>query len=290
MAWQRKIPFGYQMRGGVIECHPREASAVQNIFTQYLAGASYLAIAKEMVRQGVHYHQRTAEWNKNMVKRILENGKYLGMDPYPRIVQDEDFYAARLLRTDKNTYALCPAQVEPVRGKVVCGVCGARMVRDTKSHGQRRWRCQGPECGQVVRIEDEALYEMVYQRLRDLVEDLELLTPTPTPQVEMSADARRIQNELNLALNRSAGDVEYIKMLAFAAATEQYAALPDPTPGHKLEALKERLKSGGIDTDILNDLLKSAVQAIRIISNQEIEFLLVNNRVLKCKGKEVSNL
>lgn len=79
-------------------------------------------------------------------------------------------------------------------------------------------------------------------------------------------------------------------MLAFAAATEQYAALPDPTPGHKLEVLKERLKSGGIDTDILNDLLKSAVQAIRIISNQEIEFLLVNNRVLKCKGKEESNL
>lgn len=269
---------------------PKRGFSGSKYFHTISGGSLLFSNRKGDGQAGVHYHQRTAEWNKNMVKRILENSKYLGMDPYPRIVQDEDFYAARLLRTDKNTYALCPAQVEPVRGKVVCGVCGARMVRDTKSHGQRRWRCQGPECGQVVRIEDEALYEMVYQRLRDLVEDLELLTPTPTPQVEMSADARRIQNELNLALNRSAGDVEYIKMLAFAAATEQYAALPDSTPGHKLEALKERLKSEGIDMDILNDLLKSAVQVIRIISNQEIEFLLVNNRVLKCKGKEESNL
>lgn len=290
MAWQRKIPFGYQMRGGVIECHPREAQAVQNIFTQYLAGASYLAIAKEMARRGVHYHQCTAEWNKNMVKRILENDKYLGMNPYPRIIQDEDFYAVRLLRTDKNTYALCPAQLEPVRGKVVCGACGARMTWDTKSHGQRRWRCQGPECGQVVRIGDEALCEMVDQLLYQVAQKPELLTHLPAHGTELDADARRIQNELNLALNRSAGDVGYIKMLAFAAAAERYAALPDPVPGHKLETLKERLKLGRIDTDILNDLLKSAVQAIRIISNQEIELLLVNNRVLKCKGKEISNL
>ena len=73
MAWQRKIPFGYEVRGGLIQPHPQEADAVRYIFRQYQAGASLLAIAEDMTRQGIRYHRHTAEWNKNMVKRILEN-------------------------------------------------------------------------------------------------------------------------------------------------------------------------------------------------------------------------
>ena len=63
MAWQRKIPFGYMIEGGVTQPHPREADAVRYIFGQYLAGASLLAIAEDMTRQGIRYHQHTAEWN-----------------------------------------------------------------------------------------------------------------------------------------------------------------------------------------------------------------------------------
>ena len=33
MAWQRKIPFGYQMRGGIGEADPQEAGTLQAIFT-----------------------------------------------------------------------------------------------------------------------------------------------------------------------------------------------------------------------------------------------------------------
>ena len=80
MAWQRKIPFGYMICGGLILPHPQEADAVRYIFGQYLAGASLLTIAEGMTRQDIRYHQHTAEWNKNMVKRILENAKYTGAD------------------------------------------------------------------------------------------------------------------------------------------------------------------------------------------------------------------
>ena len=80
MAWQRKIPFGYEVRGGLIQPHPQEADVVRHIFGQYLAGASLLTIAEGMTQCGPRYHQHTAEWNKNMVKRILENAKYTGVD------------------------------------------------------------------------------------------------------------------------------------------------------------------------------------------------------------------
>ena len=98
MAWQRKIPFGYQVQNGRINCHPEEAELVRAIFSRYLLGGSYSQIADEMTQQGVRYHQHTAQWNKHMVKRILENERYLGMDGYPQLVTDEEFLAVRLRR------------------------------------------------------------------------------------------------------------------------------------------------------------------------------------------------
>lgn len=84
MAWQRKTPFGYQIQNGRITCHPEEAESVRYIFSHYLLGNSYNQIADEMAQQGVRYHQHTAQWNKHMVKRILENERYLGLDGYAK--------------------------------------------------------------------------------------------------------------------------------------------------------------------------------------------------------------
>ena len=73
MAWQRKIPFGYTMKKGEIQCSPTESAAVKEIFRLYADGMAYSKIAAEMMRRGLRYHSHTAEWNKHMVKRILEN-------------------------------------------------------------------------------------------------------------------------------------------------------------------------------------------------------------------------
>ena len=82
MAWQRKTPFGYMIQNGEIIRHPQERGAVRDIFARYLLGESYSQIAGEMERLGIRYHQHTPQWNKHMVKRILENERYLGAGGY----------------------------------------------------------------------------------------------------------------------------------------------------------------------------------------------------------------
>lgn len=96
MAWQRKTPFGYMVRDGETVPCPTEADAVQDIFTRYLAGATYNEIAERMSRGNTPYHQHTSQWNKHMIKRILENGKYLGTGGYPRLISDDEFLAVQL--------------------------------------------------------------------------------------------------------------------------------------------------------------------------------------------------
>ena len=199
MAWQRKIPFGYQVQNGRINCHPEEAELVRAIFSRYLLGGSYSQIADEMTQQGVRYHQHTAQWNKHMVKRILENERYLGMDGYPQLVTDEEFLAVRLRRGEQNTYAPCPSEIIPIRDKAVCALCGEKMARDTKSRGRPRWRCKNPECGGSVYLDDSIILERVVQKLKVLAHSPECIRlPKAAPA---STDALRIENELALCFN-----------------------------------------------------------------------------------------
>ena len=194
MAWQRKTPFGYQIQNGRITCHPEEAESVRYIFSHYLLGSSYNQIADEMAQQGVRYHQHTAQWNKHMVKRILENERYLGLDGYPRLIADEEFLAVRLRRGEQNTYAPCPSEILPIRDKAVCALCGEKMARDTKSHGRPCWRCKNPECGCSIYLDDSVILELVIQKLKELAKSPERIQlPQAAPA---STDALRIENEL----------------------------------------------------------------------------------------------
>lgn len=284
MAWQRKIPFGYIIEGGVTQPHPREADAVRYIFGQYLAGASLLVIAEDMTRQGPRYHQHTPAWNKNMVKRVLENAKYTGAEGYPPLVSNEDFAAARCQRSSRNTYAPLSNEVRPILGKMACAGCGGRLARGTRSHGRVHWRCQ--DCGQSVSISDEALAEIVDRLLRELSQAPHLLTAPEPQQTEPNLEAVRLQNELTLALNRGGESPEYIKSLALAAAVLRYNQIPDPTPAHALEGLRAKLEQGPADTDTLSALLATAVRTVRLGPDKTVELELINGTIITEKKEE----
>lgn len=280
MAWQRKIPFGYMIRDGVIQPHTQESDTVRYIFGQYRAGASLLAIAEDMTRQGIRYHQHTAQWNKNMVKRILENRKYIGADGWPRLVSDEDFSAAQRQRTQRNTYAPLAAEIRPILDKIVCALCGGKMARGTRSHGRVHWKCQGPDCGQSISISDEVLAELIDERLQELARSPHLLTVPEPQRAAPTMDAIRLQNELTMAFNRGSEKPEYLKTLILAVAAQRYEQLPDPTPVHDMEWLRGRLEQGSADADALADLLTTATRAVRLTPDRKIELELVSGTII----------
>ena len=276
MAWQRKIPFGYQVRNGRINCHPEEAELVRAIFSRYLLGGSYSQIADEMTQQGVRYHQHNAQWNKHMVKRILENERYLGMDGYPQLVTDEEFLAVRLRRGEQNTYAPCPSEIIPIRDKAVCALCGEKMARDTKSHGRPRWRCKNPECGGSVYLDDSIILERVVQKLKVLAHSPACIQlPKAAPA---STDALRIENELALCFNRADINPEYMKTLIMAAAAERYAGLTftetyiTPGGGRLPPAFAERAKAlhHRLDKLLRQQRERSASQRTGALSQREL--------------------
>ena len=282
MAWQRKIPFGYTIRDGELTVSAMEADAVKNIYALDLDGLSYSKIAEEMMRRGIQYHQHTPEWNKHMVKRILENQKYLGADGYPRLIPDEDFLTAQFRREDKTTYTPCPAFISPIREKSRCGDCGAQMTRNTKSHGRPRWCCENASCGNTRSIRDEELRDAVEEQLRRLAAKPHLLNwDLWSAGKETSLEPVRLENEINHEFNRADASPEYLRVLILACVTEKYNELPDPTPRHRLCQLRERLENGQSDEAALHDLLTEAVRSIRITRHTKITLELMNGQIFE---------
>ena len=73
----RKQPFGYRRTLGEITILPEEAELVRFIFQCYSTGATLGELTKALCRQEIPYYAGRT-WNKNMVSRILEDGRYIG--------------------------------------------------------------------------------------------------------------------------------------------------------------------------------------------------------------------
>lgn len=101
MAKNRYLPFGYCIRNGEYTVHEQEAEYIRMIYLAYVAGASYQSLAVKMQESGVRYHTDSSDWNKHMVKRILENERYTGTAEFPAILSKELFDRVMRLRESK---------------------------------------------------------------------------------------------------------------------------------------------------------------------------------------------
>jgi len=274
MGWERNIPFGYRMEHTKMICEEREAETVRKIFEHYLGGESLAQIAKWLSGQTVRYHAHTTRWNKNMVKRIIEDGRYLGNGDYPEIVDKDAFLAARLMKADKiQPVSPCPEFIKPLRGRVICSVCGNRMRRHPSSRRKTRWICTNEDCRHTAIIQDEELKKEIDECLAALPLPLQLpavLTPKPDPK---GKDILRLENELTAAFNRGTESAEYMRTLIFALAAERYSAIPDITAEYEMNKLREELSEHEIDTDAL---ISKAVRRILLHRDAGVALELIN--------------
>ena len=96
----RKLPFGYHLENGEINVQEQEAQLVECIFQWYCDGESLKAVTERLSRQTVPFAEGRC-WNKNIVARILADGRYLGTCEYPEIIESETFLKAAGARKQK---------------------------------------------------------------------------------------------------------------------------------------------------------------------------------------------
>lgn len=276
MGKNRTMPFGYMMQNGTITTNPAEVLAVLTIFSEYMAGKSLNAIAKSM---GVPYSDKVG-WNKNMVKRVLENEKYLDNDTYPQLISDDIFRAVNERKSAKAT-SLCivPDELQEVRSLTVCKECGKRLFR-TKAE---LWDCRNSSCHPFLfKLTDEMLTGAVLNILNTVIANPSIIEAKATVSEYIpTAEIRCKQAEIDRAIDNGTKTAEEIKndILRLAELKYQHCTYSDVP--QKTELLKSLLVEKAQLNTLDTGLLKSCVKRIIVSHSCVIEAEFINGVIIK---------
>lgn len=191
MASNRKLPFGYKLEKGVVINHPVEHGEVQYIYAEYEVGATFQMLADEMQKKGIPY-DGSKPWNKNMIARILADPRYIGMEGYPQLITERQFYAIAERREKRST----PSQKTPMQ-KYLKRQYGIDAAEDVES-GIKTLLGSLSKNPQQIAI--------------------------PITQPDTCADVKALQNQMNTLLKAMPVDEVQAKQTAMRLAEAQYEA------------------------------------------------------------------
>lgn len=284
MAKNRTIPFGYCMKNGEITTEPKEVYAVATIFSEYLSGSSLLQIAKLMESEKISYTEDSTHWNKNMIKRIIENKKYLGTDKYPQIIDEDIFKRSNEKRVRKATRLnLISDDLQELRNRTYCSECGHKLSRIGGNSKYEKWDCRNPDCYKLeFRLTDQMIIGAVLNVLNSAIANPSLLelggeisTYSPT------ADVIRKQNEINHMTDSAQADFDRVKAEIFKLAEMKYDCCTYNESPQKTEELRNLLENNK-QLNILDiGLFKACVSRIWISHFCTIEVELINGVRIK---------
>lgn len=227
----RKQPFGYRMTLGEITIQSEEAELVRFIFQGYSTGATLGELTKTLCRQEIPYYEGRS-WNKNMVSRILEDGRYVGEKGYPALIEPEQLRTA----AEKRTARARPPQKTPAQ-KTLRRLCGA------------------PPSERVEKIVTSLLNELI--RCPDRIQ--------PAVSQQAAAACGKTREDLTSALERQPIDEDNARALLLQLAAEQYDAIGNT----EYETVRLRRLFTGCKpmTEPDAELLQSAVSKVRVTNN-----------------------
>lgn len=246
MPKNRVIPFGYCMKNGEITTEPKEVYAVATIFSEYLNGKSLSEIAKQMESEKIQYSEDATHWNKNMIKRIIENEKYLGTEKYPQIIDEDIFRQANEKRMRKaTTLCVISEDLQEIRNRTYCTECGHRLSRIGGNSKYEHWDCRNLDCYKLeYRLTDQMIIGAVLNVLNSAIANPSLLEmggeiSTYSP----NADVIRKQNEINQMTDSSQVDFDRVIAEIFKLAEMKYDCCSYNDSPQKTDEIKAILQN-----------------------------------------------
>ena len=210
----RFIPYGYTIRDGRTIIEHSEAQVIQDIFRSYIEGASLKEIADDLTSREIPYTEKTSTWDKARIARIIDNAKYIGLDEYDPII-DEDTYEEAVNTKIARQRGVIENECEAIsllRTKVKCAICGSPMTRRvcTKNRIKESWVCSNDECGCRVRISDTDLLQKITLLVNRIISNAELLVPHEREKQKDSPIVAGYQEDILYELSRENPSDEFI--------------------------------------------------------------------------------
>jgi len=182
------LPLGYVSNSDrEILIDKDEAEIVKKIFTMFDNGDNYAEIIRYMNLHNVKT-KRGNEFNKNSIKRLLINEKFIGVYIFkgekmpvklPQIIDDELFYRVqeKIKRRAKNPGRARAKTDYILSGKLYCGNCNENMVGQSSTSETKRkyyyYICKNritKTCNKE-RVQKDLIEDFVFSKTREILTD-----------------------------------------------------------------------------------------------------------------------
>ncbi len=163
----RMVSYGYEIKDGKLEIIEEEAKIVREIFQKYARGESLKTIADDLTEKKIIYFKNSYQWNKNLIKRILENQKYIGENDYPPILTLKEYEKTQLIKKDKEFKKKeLSEEIQFLKKIVKCQDCGNLCYRNVN----KKWLCKN-KCNDKNSITDSVLITSILKGSKQIIEN-----------------------------------------------------------------------------------------------------------------------
>lgn len=283
----RYIPFGYEITDGEISIIGRESEVVKNIYALYIQGMSYLDITNRLNLLPISYASDGRKWDKNIVKRILENPKYRGEKGYPPIITEETANTVNECRMKKFTpqSEADKSRGDEYRNKTVCGICGKNMVRLHAGSGKKKrlyWKCSNTDCdGHKRNFNEKMLNMLVADALNEIASDLTRIEFNPESGYEKDITVIQAHNEMIAVMENPQSDAQTMleKIMNLASAKFNLCEVGDNTA--ITDKIKEIMAVYSKQEMPDGKIIGKVVRKIKMYPDKEIEIELINGKKIR---------
>ena len=279
----RRFPYGYEMKNGVIVVCPSEADILRQIFADYIGGAFLKTIADRLTDEKVEYLPGKYDWNKNRIKRIIEDERYMGTDTYKSIIDKDIFLKANTTKDSRRTHVAGSVNADnrTLVKAVHCARCREKMMHrsDLSRSKNEFWCCQSKECGSWVKMTITELEDTVTKILNYLIDNPMLADSTDSQYTyEPSLEVQRMNNEIERMIRSLDSDRDAVQKLILECAAKKYDEYKNNQ--HIADRLKADLERTGPLSSYSPELFERTVSTVLIDQQGRVQLVLKNGTIV----------
>ena len=306
------ITYGYRLVDGYMRMNPEQSEAVHLIFDAYDGGESIKKIAGMLKDKKVPSVHGKPSWTPALIRKILRNKDYLGVEPYPRMIEEEQFdrvqeclKRSRDLWNQRHSTGSIQG-TSMYTGRLICSSCGGvyaiyKQSSRCDNRNVRYWKCRHYDpitkepCKMPIMTEKQLDGMFLQALMRMKTEPTLYHEETKKILKGLIKERQRMESELSVCWNRCNEDYERMEQLYFQIAAKRYQEIKLADLTHKIEDYLRGL-DGSIQAEEIDSSIFKIIKRVEVQPDRSLRFELINNAIvlqypeIKTKDKKSKNI
>ena len=287
------ITYGYRLVDGYMRMNPEQSEAVHLIFDAYDGGESIKKIVGMLKDRKAPTTRGKPSWTPVLIRKILRNKDYLGVEPYPRMIEEEQFdrvqeclKRSRDLWNQRHSTGSIQG-TSMYTGRLICSSCGGvyaiyKQSSRCDNRNVRYWKCRHYDpitkepCKMPIMTEKQLDGMFLQALMRMKTEPTLYHEETKKILKGLIKERQRMESELSVCWNRCNEDDERIEQLYFQIAARRYREIKMTDLTCQIEDYLRGL-DGSIKAEKIDSSIFKIIKRVEVQPDRSLRFQLINN-------------